>query len=231
MSGQDQPLHVLVVGAGFCGLSCAIACREQGMAVTVFDQVPKMLPLGDMLGFGSNVTKLFVRWGMFDRLNAVASQSKETVVHNWDSTILTRDTTQSEAEASFGYPVIIGHRGHLHSIFLDEAIRRGVNIRLGCKIVDYNPDKPSVILASGEEVTGDVVVASEGVKSVGREKVLGYEDKPVHSGYAIYRAFMDSEPFRNDPLTKHFVESGEFFCAHNSSTSSTGPKKVTKRLE
>lgn len=228
MSGQEQPLHVLVVGAGFCGLACAIACRQQGMDVTVLEQVPKMLPLGDMIGFGSNATKLFVRWGLFDRLNAIASKAGETVVHNWDSTILTHDTSQSEAESKFGYPVVIGHRGHLHSVFLDEAIRRGVNVRLGCKIVDYNADKPSVILASGEEVTGDVVVASEGVKSLGREKVLGNEDKPIHSGYAVYRAFMDSAPLRDDPLTKHFVESGEFCCAHHFPTS---PKKVTDKWE
>lgn len=209
MSGQDQ-LHVVVVGAGFCGLACAIACIEQGMKVTVLDQVPKMLPLGDMLGFGSNVVKLFMRWGMFDRLNAIACQAKETVIHNYDSTELARDSTQSQAEELYGYPVIIGHRGHLHAIFLDEAIRRGADVRLGSKIVGYDADKPSVLLESGEEVRGDVVVASDGVKSLGREKVLGYEDKPIHSGYAIFRAFSDADALRDDPLVKHLLEQGEF---------------------
>lgn len=217
MSGQDkQQQHIIVVGGGFCGLACAIACQEYGMTVTVLEQAPELLPIGDSIGFGSNVTRLFKRWGIWDSLNAIASHGTETVMHDWDGAILARDPTLGQAEKTYGYPGLVGHRGDLHAIFLREAIRRGAEVRLGCKVVDYDPDKPSVMLDSGEEIVGDAVVASDGVKSIGREKVLGHEDKPIHSGYAIYRAYMDSEPFRNDPLTKHFVESGE--CLLRSST-------------
>lgn len=208
MSSQE-PLHVVIVGAGFCGLACAIACREHGMTVTVLEQASELLPIGDSIGFGSNVTRLFKRWGIFDSLNAIAGHATETVLHNWDGTVLSHDPTLGQAEETYGYPGVIGHRGDLHAIFLKEAKRRGAEVRLGCKVSNYDLDKPSVILESGEEIVGDAVVASDGVKSLGREKVLGYQDKPIHSGYAIYRAYMDSEAFRDDPLTKHFLESGE----------------------
>jgi salicylate hydroxylase len=44
------------------------------------------------------------------------------------------------------------------------------------------------------------------VKSVARTVVLGYEDKPKSSGYAIYRAFFPGDLLRNDPAVSHFVE-------------------------
>lgn len=208
---DEDPMHVVVVGAGFCGLACAIACRQYGMKVTVLEQVGQLLPLGDTIGFGSNVTKLFQRWGIFDQLHALACLADECVVHNWDGAReLARDDAQGRAEQDFGHPVVIGQRGSLHAVFFEEAKKRGVTIRLGCKVAGYDQDKPSVLLEGGEEIIGDVIVASDGVKSKGREQVLGYVDKPISSGYAIFRAYMDADVFRGDPIAGHFLEGGQY---------------------
>lgn len=63
------------------------------------------------------------------------------------------------------------------------------------KVIGYDVDTPSTTLQSGEVVVGDVVVAADGVKSLGRTQVLGHVDTPVHSGYAVWRAFMDGAIF------------------------------------
>jgi 2-polyprenyl-6-methoxyphenol hydroxylase-like FAD-dependent oxidoreductase len=39
------------------------------------------------------------------------------------------------------------------------------------------------------QVVADVVVGADGVRSKARTLVLGYEDKPKSSGYAIWRAW------------------------------------------
>jgi 2-polyprenyl-6-methoxyphenol hydroxylase-like FAD-dependent oxidoreductase len=44
------------------------------------------------------------------------------------------------------------------------------------------------------KVTGDVVVGADGVRSRARTLVLGYEDKPKSSGYAVWRAWFVSTP-------------------------------------
>ena len=43
--------------------------------------------------------------------------------------------------------------------------------------------------------------------------MLGYEDKPQKSGYAVYRAWLDSTEIRNNPLTSYMVENGDTFNA------------------
>ena len=47
--------------------------------------------------------------------------------------------------------------------------------------------KPSLTLR--RQVPADVVIAADGVKSKARQAVLGYEDKPKSSGYAVWRAW------------------------------------------
>ncbi|KAH9214552.1 hypothetical protein DL95DRAFT_389528 [Leptodontidium sp. 2 PMI_412] len=205
----EEPLHVLIVGAGFGGLGCAIACRRQGLKVTVFDQVEKFLPLGDSIGFGANSTKLFKRWGILDDMLKIACTAKFGTMYNMDGTELGTDPTEGLSEEKYGTQSIIGHRGHLHMILLEHARAAGAEILSGSKIVDYDVNKPSVILESGKEFIGDVVIASDGVRSVGRQQVLGFFDKPIHSGYAVYRSVADATSLKNDPVAGKFVDNGD----------------------
>ncbi|GME43896.1 FAD/NAD(P)-binding domain-containing protein [Neofusicoccum parvum] len=211
-ASSPPPLHVLIVGAGLGGTACAIACRAQGFRVTLLDQVTRFAPLGDSIGLGPNVSRLLGRWdgGFADKLAAISSTSESIVVHDYrDGRVLGVDATPGTAEATFGHRSLIGHRGHYHMLFLEQCEAMGVEVRSGARVVGYDVEKPSVTLEGGEEVVGDVVVAADGVKSLGRKEVLGYLDEPVHSGYAVYRAFMEGETFRDDPLTAPFVENGD----------------------
>lgn len=67
-----------------------------GMRVTVLQKAPELRPIGDSIGFGSNVTRLFKRWGVFDPLWEISSRATEVVAHDWDSTVL---TIQTQAQA------------------------------------------------------------------------------------------------------------------------------------
>jgi salicylate hydroxylase len=45
-----------------------------------------------------------------------------------------------------------------------------------------------------------------GIKSLARELVLGFEDKPKSSGYACFRAYFKGAYLKEDPLCREFVE-------------------------
>ena len=46
---MPTPLKVVIVGAGIGGLTCAIACRQQGLDVLVLEKAHKILPVMPML--------------------------------------------------------------------------------------------------------------------------------------------------------------------------------------
>ena len=208
-NGLKQDFHVVIVGAGLGGASCAIACARQGMRVTLFDAVAEFFPLGDSVGFGSNTSRLFKRWGaLYDDLWAISSRAEESVMRNFDGTIITRDPTLGEAEMRYGHKGLIGHRGHYHAIFIEHCKRNGVEVRMGQRIDKYDTNKPSVFLQSGEEIVADAIIAGDGVNGAGRTQVLGFEDAPIHSGYAVWRAYSNANVFKNDPLVSPLLEKG-----------------------
>ena len=85
-----------------------------------------------------------------------------------------------------------------------------VEIRLGQQVTEYfEDDKEAGVVSNGERIVGDVVLGVDDVRSKARMLVLGYEDKPKPSGYAIYRAWMSSEDLAKNDLTKDLVIHGD----------------------
>ena len=111
-------------------------------------------------------------------------------------------------------PVFNGHRGEFHRIVFNYARDDlGIPIHLGSRIEKYfeTETEAGIILDSGEEVTADVVIGADGVRSKARELVLGYVDKPKSSGYAVFRAWFTNEEMMKDPETRRFCENGDTF--------------------
>lgn len=103
------------------------------------------------------------------------------------------------------YQMLAGHRGEMHQIICDYAEEIGVEMRFGNKVEQYldNNKELGVLLESGEKIFADVVVASDGPKSLGRTQILGLPESKVNSGYAIYRAFYEiSDEHRANPWLK-----------------------------
>src|SRR5579862_1309494 len=55
-------IKVVIVGAGFGGLTAAIECHLQGHDVVILEAFPALKPLGDIISFGSNAGHIFHRW-------------------------------------------------------------------------------------------------------------------------------------------------------------------------
>ncbi|KAK7448586.1 hypothetical protein Landi51_06262 [Colletotrichum acutatum] len=144
-------------------------------------------------------------------MEPIASQSTEMRIYNFDSSdkVLGIDDQIGKSVENYGCRQIIGHRGDFHLIMKDFALEQGVKIRLGERVEVYDPSQPSITLSSGEKIQSDVVIIADGVRSKGRATVLGYEDKPQASGYAIYRSFMSGDLLRDDPLTRKFLSDGD----------------------
>lgn len=132
-------------------------------------------------------------------------------IHKWDTgeIVLNQKTPPRDETA----PNFNGHRGELHEIVFDYAREIGVEINLGHRVEQYweNDNEAGIVLEDGTKVTGDVVVASDGVRSKARTLVLGYEDRPKSSGYAVWRAWFPNKDMIADPETKHFCDNGDTF--------------------
>ncbi|KIJ35748.1 hypothetical protein M422DRAFT_108987, partial [Sphaerobolus stellatus SS14] len=92
-------------------------------------------------------------------------------------------------------------------LLLKLARESGVKIRLGCKVTSINPETPSVTLASGEVIRGDVVVGADGDRSVVRDTVLGYHDAGIHRGFGVFVSLIPISRMQDDPELKAMANS------------------------
>ena len=100
--------------------------------------------------------------------------------------------------------------GQIHRVIFEHAKARGIDIRLGQNVTDYfETDSKAGVVVDGKKLEADIVLAGEGVRSRGRKIVLGHEDPPESSGYAVYRAWFPSDELATNERTKHLVIDGD----------------------
>ena len=205
---QPSGIKVLVVGCGFAGLTAAIECKRKGHNVILLDKMPEVKALGDIISFSSNASHIFERWpGVVDTLDPLLHKSKGLDFYDWHGEFITRQ--EWAQEKTYGRR-INGHRGEIHQVVYEHAVSQGIDIRLGQNVTDYfENDQGAGVVVSGERIKADVVLTGEGVRSRGRKIVLGFEDKPKPSGYAVYRAWFPADDISKNDVTKHLVINGD----------------------
>ncbi|KAH8809011.1 putative monooxygenase [Xylogone sp. PMI_703] len=208
----DSGIRVIIVGAGFAGLTAAIECYWKGHSVLLLESFPELKILGDIISFAPNSGRIFQRWpGIDAQLDPIIHKSDGLEYRTYLGESFYRQHWDEEARA-YG-KAYNGHRGEIHEIVFQHALDLGIDIRLGHRVEDYfETDTEAGVIANGERFTGDVVIAADGVRSKGRTIVLGYEDKPKSSGYAVYRAWFPSDELATDPDTAWLVNNGDKHC-------------------
>ncbi|KAK7955907.1 uncharacterized protein PG986_005129 [Apiospora aurea] len=204
-------IKVIVVGAeahhvtkpGFGGLGAAIECHRNGHDAEIYEQFDELKSLGDIISFGPNAGRIFHR---------IDLRAYGFNIHKYDTgeVVINQRTPEYDRTA----PNFNGHRGELHAVVYEHAtVELGIPIHLGNKIRTYFEEEgeAGIILENGEKVAGDVVLAADGVRSKARKSVLGYEDKPKSSGYAVWRSWFTNEDMLADPETAQFCNNGDTF--------------------
>ncbi|OQE29456.1 hypothetical protein PENSTE_c002G03703 [Penicillium steckii] len=190
-------LRVVIVGAGFAGLTAAIECKIRGLNPVLVETYPGPSSHGDLLDFVRNAGRVFESWGNGKVGRRLASVSPNAAKYldflNSKNELLRREDWPQATDIQY---VFAGHRGEMHEIVYDYAKEIGVDLQFGKRVVHYldTEDERGVIVDGGEKILGDVVIAADGPKSLARCELLGLEESKVNSGYAIFRAYFNITP-------------------------------------
>ncbi|KAF7369008.1 FAD/NAD(P)-binding domain-containing protein [Mycena venus] len=66
------------------------------------------------------------------------------------------------------------------------------NIRIGKKVIACDPDQATLTLDDGEVIHADLVLGCDGIGSVVRKNILGYDQKAPSSGWSCFRTLFDA---------------------------------------
>src|SRR5437868_8647963 len=181
-------LSVAIVGGGMGGLATAAALHRSGIGVDVYEQASKFTRLGAGIQIGCNAMKVLRGLGLEGLMRASAFYPRSWNNREYDTGDVRFDMIFGEtAEARYGAPYLLGHRGDLHAA-LASAVPNGA-IHLGHRLVgiEQHSDRSVTLrFADGNSVEADAVVASDGVHSLVRQQLFG-QDTPNFTGRIAYR--------------------------------------------
>ncbi|KAH0601404.1 hypothetical protein MHUMG1_00278 [Metarhizium humberi] len=198
-------LHVIIVGAGISGLTCAITlAKYTHVQVTVLERAAVMDKAGNGIQVPCNAAHAMRCLGLLDKL-LVKTNGPATAFLNlkYDDgeILLHKDLTR--CEELYGAPWLLIHRADYMTVLLDEARRVGVRIRLGCDIDGVDLDTPSVKLQNGHVYQADVVVGCDGINSTIRS-IMHPSTQPVPTGEYAYRALFTRSQL-SSPSFRHLL--------------------------
>ncbi|KAJ6512690.1 FAD/NAD(P)-binding domain-containing protein [Mycena sanguinolenta] len=195
MAPEDSPppLTVSVVGAGIGGLAAAVALRRNGHLVQVFEASAIKTEIGAGIGVQVNALRVLEHLGAsrenlkgvsYDGITIFDSKSGEGVARRW----LLPDMDQNRS--------LLCHRSDVHDELMRLAVDEGegplVELRLGSKVVDCNPEDGTVTLEGGQVIQADLVIGADGLRSTIRTTILGYPQKAAASGFSCFRSVIDA---------------------------------------
>lgn len=161
---------------------------------------------GDIVQIAANATRVFRHWG--NTLEEVKKQAGNPEIlrcQDQKGNILIDQELPKEYD---GYPNLYCNRGGVQKIMYDHAISLGVEFQFSARITKVFDDALGAGIYVGDKnVTADVVVVADGVHSKGRAYITGKADKPVASGFAVYRSWFSMDALKGEPLLEEIVNS------------------------
>ncbi|KAI0339159.1 FAD/NAD(P)-binding domain-containing protein [Trametopsis cervina] len=204
-------IHFLIVGCGLGGLAAAHCLSQAGHAVTVIESASAIGEVGAGIQVTPNLSSMLIRWGLGDALKKVGVRPEAVVLRRYATGEVVGYTRWgSKIEEAHGFPYYHVHRADFHKLLFDLAAPN-MTLRLKSTVVsvDPGPEQPSVTLASGEVVKGDVIIGADGVKSTVQQTVLERVNPATPTGDAVYRAIIPTDVMIKDPELKPFVDTPE----------------------
>ncbi|KDQ19543.1 hypothetical protein BOTBODRAFT_170623 [Botryobasidium botryosum FD-172 SS1] len=200
-------LNITIVGCGLGGLAAAFTLAKAGHNVTILESASKIGEIGAGIQVSPNISRILISWGLGPELEKYSVCPEGFVFRRWDTgEQVGFNPTGALMTRTYNAPYLHIHRADFHKIFYDLAVGAGVKIRLSSRVVTLDPSAPSVILATGETLSADLIIGADGVKSMVRDVVVGRPDKPVPTGDAAYRATVPAELMLKEPDLAHFIE-------------------------
>ena len=200
MGVQNMDLPVLVAGGGIGGLAAALALRQRGFRVQVFEQAEQIGEIGAGIQLGPNAFHAFDALGVGDKARARAVYTDCMVMHDAvDGQLVGRIETGEAFRRRFGNPYAVIHRVDIHTSLLEAVQACGeVEFFTSTRIVEVRQSGGQVtaIDQQGRHWTGQALIGADGGKSVVRAQYVN--DPPRVTGHVVYRAVVDRQDFPED---------------------------------
>jgi FAD-dependent urate hydroxylase len=173
-------MRALVVGGGIAGTVTAMALQRAGIAATVYEGYDRPADgVGGALTLSPNGRNALREIDADGAVAAIGVPVPRMVMQNYRGRAVAQFTDLPGLPTS-----LLLRRSRLYRALMDEALRRGVAVEFGKRLVtvDNAPDAVTAHFADGTAATGDVLIGADGIRSTARATLNPGEPPPRYTG-------------------------------------------------
>lgn len=195
-------MTVLIAGGGIAGLALGLTLHQIGVPFRIYEAAQSVRPLGVGINLQPNAVRELYDLGLSDALDGIGVKTRQYGFYSrYGNTIWEEPRGQW---AGYNWPQYSVHRGKLQMLLYDALTKRaGADcIVTGQRATGFETaDAQSVLhlaeTATGKRhvVSGDLVVAADGIHSAIRAQMAPDEGPPIWGGAILWRATSLCDPF------------------------------------
>lgn len=190
--GQRTIRRALVIGGGIAGPVLSMFLRQVGVEVLLAERrTGSARAEGAFLGVAPNGMNVLQALGVAEKVAALGAPCTAFRFLNAQGRPIGGFDRSRDAER-FGAALTMVRRGELQDLLLEQAVKRGVQVRLGARLVRVDTSRPDTVVTHFEDGTqeeGDVLVGCDGLRSTTRALLLPEAPEPHFSGLWDYGGF------------------------------------------
>ncbi|KAJ3871942.1 hypothetical protein F5051DRAFT_340127 [Lentinula edodes] len=220
MTGKEGDLHVAIIGAGMGGLACALALAKHGIPrIDVYETASNLGFVGAGIQLAPNMARILERLGCWEVIAKEATDIKDASIRRHNDNTELAHVDFSYIRKEYGVPHMVGHRSSLANAMFDACKNETAitfHFKSSCGGIKSWIPKPifTVVPREGEsfDVSVDVVLAADGIKSVVRPQILkelNIDAEVIDSGQSAYRIMLTREQMASDPEMLQLLDSDQ----------------------
>lgn len=201
-------MKIAITGAGIAGLTTAIALKQKGFEVVVFESAPAIKPIGAGISLSANAMKAFDRLGIKQAVAARGQFLDAFTILDEHGKVITR-TDSMQMSREFGDDNFAIHRAELHEVLLSylDPGELVLNKRV-VQVADHG-NEIGLTFTDGTICYFSCLVAADGIHSVIRKQLVP-GSVPRYAGYTCWRGIIQNTSVKISEATETWGVRGRF---------------------
>lgn len=203
---MSSSLRIGIAGGGVGGLAAAIALRQQGHDVTVFEQARGFSRVGADINLTPNVVRAIDGLGAGAAIRERGARPTFRISRDWDTGAETSRLGMGNiAEEQYGAPQVTIHRADIINALAENFPLENIQFEKRLKSLTQDDAGVSLRFEDGSEARFDMVVGADGIHSRVRSALFG-EEKPRFTGVVSFRSVVPTERVKHVPEIEAFTK-------------------------